>query len=84
MATHRTGLGPCSVMRLNPWNAVLGLGHTGGVVSVPFLASLFSFSIRARLRVIIISCAGAWNAVLGLGHTGGAVSGHTGCGDLKL
>lgn len=34
VATHRTGLGPCAVMRQNPWNAVLGLGHAGGVVSM--------------------------------------------------
>ncbi|KAF5834675.1 WD40-repeat-containing domain protein [Dunaliella salina] len=34
VATHRTGLGPCAVMRQNPWNAVLGLGHAGGVVTM--------------------------------------------------
>ena len=34
MATHKTRLGPCSVMKQNPWNAVLGLGHAGGVVTM--------------------------------------------------
>lgn len=29
VASHKTRLGPCSVMRQNPWNAVLGLGHAG-------------------------------------------------------
>uniref|UniRef100_A0A7S0WQI7 BING4 C-terminal domain-containing protein n=1 Tax=Chlamydomonas leiostraca TaxID=1034604 RepID=A0A7S0WQI7_9CHLO len=33
-ASHKTRLGPCAVMRQNPWNAVLGLGHTGGVVTM--------------------------------------------------
>lgn len=27
VAIHRTKLGPCDVMRQNPWNAVLCLGH---------------------------------------------------------
>ncbi|KAL6757695.1 WD40-repeat-containing domain protein [Haematococcus lacustris] len=33
-AQHRTRLGPCSALRLNPWNAVLGAGHSGGVVTM--------------------------------------------------
>ena len=34
IATHRTRQGPCDVMRQNPWNAVLCLGHTNGTVSM--------------------------------------------------
>ena len=34
VATHRTRLGPCEVMRQNPWNAVLCLGHTNGTVTM--------------------------------------------------
>lgn len=34
VAQHRTRLGPCRMMRQNPWNSVLGLGHTGGVVTL--------------------------------------------------
>lgn len=32
VAQHRTKLGPCSVMRQNPWNAVMVLGHGNGTV----------------------------------------------------
>lgn len=34
IAQHRTRLGPCNVMRQNPWNAVLCLGHTNGTVTM--------------------------------------------------
>lgn len=34
VATHRTRLGACSVMRQNPHNAVLCLGHGGGTVTM--------------------------------------------------
>ena len=34
VAELRTKLGPCSVMRQNPWNAVLHLGHTNGTVTL--------------------------------------------------
>jgi hypothetical protein len=34
VAQHRTRLGPCSVMRQNPHNAVLCLGHANGTVSM--------------------------------------------------
>eukprot|EP00887_Chlorella_sp_A99_P001363 scaffold8.g1363.t1 len=34
VATHRTRLGPCGVMRQNPWNAVLALGHGNGTVTM--------------------------------------------------
>ena len=30
VATHRTKLGPCDVMRQNPWNAAMCLGHGNG------------------------------------------------------
>lgn len=33
VAQHRTKLGPCNVMRQNPWNAVLALGHGNGCVT---------------------------------------------------
>lgn len=32
VAQHRTKLGPCSVMRQNPWNAVMLLGHGNGTI----------------------------------------------------
>lgn len=32
VAQHRTKLGPCDVMRQNPWNAVMVLGHGNGTV----------------------------------------------------
>lgn len=31
---HRTRMGPCDVMRQNPHNAVMCLGHANGVVSM--------------------------------------------------
>ncbi|KAG1679461.1 hypothetical protein FOA52_007753 [Chlamydomonas sp. UWO 241] len=34
VAQHKTRLGPCSVMRQNPYNASLVLGHTSGAVTV--------------------------------------------------
>lgn len=34
MAQHRTRMGTCDVMRQNPWNAVMHLGHSNGVVSM--------------------------------------------------
>ena len=34
VAQHRTKLGPCDVLRQNPWNAVLCLGHSNGTVSM--------------------------------------------------
>lgn len=34
VAQHRTRLGPCSVLRANPWNAVLCAGHGGGAVTM--------------------------------------------------
>jgi U3 small nucleolar RNA-associated protein 7 len=34
VAEHRTRLGPCGVMAQNPWNAVLNLGHSNGVVTM--------------------------------------------------
>ena len=34
VAQHRTRLGSCDVMRQNPHNAVLSLGHANGTVSL--------------------------------------------------
>jgi len=34
VSEHRTKLGPCSVMRHNPYNAVMHLGHGNGVVTM--------------------------------------------------
>lgn len=34
VSEHRTKLGPCKVMRQNPWNAVLHLGHNNGTVTL--------------------------------------------------
>lgn len=34
IANHRTGLGPTDVMRVNPYNAVIGLGHADGKVTM--------------------------------------------------
>eukprot|EP00041_Stephanoeca_diplocostata_P036291 m.1316970 g.1316970 ORF g.1316970 m.1316970 type:complete len:566 (-) comp24840_c0_seq4:3728-5425(-) len=34
VAEHRTKLGPCRVMRQNPYNAVMHLGHTNGTVTL--------------------------------------------------
>ncbi len=34
VAQHRTRMGTCDVMRQNPWNAVMNLGHSNGVVSM--------------------------------------------------
>lgn len=34
VSSHRTRLGPCSVLKQNPQNAVLHLGHGNGVVSM--------------------------------------------------
>lgn len=34
VAQHKTKLGPCSVMRQNPHNAVLCLGHARGTVTM--------------------------------------------------
>lgn len=34
VCSHRTRLGPCNVMRHNPWNAVMGLGHANGTVTM--------------------------------------------------
>eukprot|EP00755_Sulcionema_specki_P027513 Sspe_Gene.87908::Locus_59933_Transcript_1_1_Confidence_1.000_Length_1217::g.87908::m.87908/K14768/UTP7, WDR46; U3 small nucleolar RNA-associated protein 7 len=34
VAAQKTKLGPCNVMRQNRWNAVMGLGHSHGVVTM--------------------------------------------------
>ncbi len=34
VAQHKTKMGPCSVMRHNPYNAVECLGHARGVVTM--------------------------------------------------
>ena len=34
VAEHRTRLGACSVLRQNPWNAVLAAGHSNGAVTM--------------------------------------------------
>lgn len=34
VAQHRTRLGPCDVLRHNPWNAVSCLGHANGTVTM--------------------------------------------------
>ncbi|KAH7431942.1 hypothetical protein KP509_08G074800 [Ceratopteris richardii] len=34
VAQHRTHLGRCSVLRMNPYNAVVGLGHNNGSVTM--------------------------------------------------
>eukprot|EP00873_Tetraselmis_striata_P008187 jgi/Tetstr1/428451/TSEL_018464.t1 len=34
VCSHRTRLGPCNVMRQNPWNAVMALGHANGTVTM--------------------------------------------------
>ncbi|CAL9094385.1 unnamed protein product [Musa acuminata var. zebrina] len=34
VANYRTGLGRTDVMRVNPYNAVIGLGHSGGKVTM--------------------------------------------------
>jgi hypothetical protein len=34
VASHRTRQGPCSIMRQNPWNAALCLGHGNGTVTM--------------------------------------------------
>ncbi|XP_057981278.1 probable U3 small nucleolar RNA-associated protein 7 [Malania oleifera] len=34
IANYRTGLGHCDVMRVNPFNGVVGLGHTGGTLTM--------------------------------------------------
>lgn len=34
IAQHRTKMGTCDVMRQNPWNGVMQLGHANGVVSM--------------------------------------------------
>ena len=34
VAQHRTRLGDCDVMRHNPYNAVVSLGHANGTVSM--------------------------------------------------
>ncbi|KAF8403188.1 hypothetical protein HHK36_011285 [Tetracentron sinense] len=34
VGNYRTGLGRCDVMQVNPFNAVVGLGHSGGKVTM--------------------------------------------------
>ena len=34
VAQHRTRLGPCDVLRHNPWNAVSCVGHANGTVTM--------------------------------------------------
>ncbi|MCO5561264.1 hypothetical protein L7F22_014885 [Adiantum nelumboides] len=34
VAQHRTHLGRCAVLRMNPYNAVVGLGHSNGTVTM--------------------------------------------------
>ena len=33
VAQHKSGLGRCDVLRMNPYNAVIGLGHSNGTVT---------------------------------------------------
>jgi len=35
VAQHRTQMGPCHVMRQNPYNAIIHLGHTNGRAPFP-------------------------------------------------
>eukprot|EP00252_Welwitschia_mirabilis_P020766 TRINITY_DN5154_c0_g2_i1.p1 TRINITY_DN5154_c0_g2~~TRINITY_DN5154_c0_g2_i1.p1 ORF type:complete len:518 (+),score=112.05 TRINITY_DN5154_c0_g2_i1:275-1828(+) len=34
VSQHRTNLGRCDIMRMNPFNAVIGLGHNNGTVTM--------------------------------------------------
>jgi hypothetical protein len=67
---HRTKLGPCSVMRQNPHNAVIHLGHTNGTVTL-WTPNMSTYAVkmlchRGPLRALAVDLSGRYMATAGL------------------
>ncbi len=62
VAQHRTRRGTCDVMRQNPHNAVLSLGHANGTVSLwspnitTSLVKMLCHRVRHRIMLQPASC----------------------------
>jgi U3 small nucleolar RNA-associated protein 7 len=70
VAEHRTKLGPCSVLRQNPRNAVIHLGHSNGTVTLwtPNLkeAVVSIFVGRGAVQALAVDPAGNYMATAGI------------------
>ena len=57
MAQHRTRMGTCDVLRQNPWNAVVQLGHANGVVSMwtPNMSNPVVKMLCHKVRLLLAS-----------------------------
>jgi U3 small nucleolar RNA-associated protein 7 len=70
VAEHRTKLGPCSVLRQNPRNAVIHLGHTNGTVTLwtPNMkeAVVSIFVGRGAVQALAVDPAGNYMATAGI------------------
>eukprot|EP00038_Savillea_parva_P028332 m.64414 g.64414 ORF g.64414 m.64414 type:complete len:552 (+) comp8223_c0_seq1:251-1906(+) len=70
VAEKRTKLGPCNVMRQNPYNAVIHLGHTNGTVTLwtpnmsTYAAKLLCH--RGPVRALAVDQGGMYMATAGL------------------
>jgi len=70
VAERRTKLGPCKVMRQNPYNAVLHLGHSNGTVTL-WTPNMSTFAVkqlchRGPVKSIAIDNQGLYMATGGL------------------
>ena len=65
VAQHRTRLGSCDVMRQNPHNAVLSLGHANGTVTLwspNITTALIKMQChRVRAHQCAVACRSAGN-----------------------
>jgi U3 small nucleolar RNA-associated protein 7 len=70
VAEHATRLGPCDVLRANPWNGVLCAGHTSGVVTMwtPNLSSPVVKMLvhRGPVSALAVDAGGRYMATSGM------------------
>ena len=63
VAEHRTKLGSCEVLRQNPYNAVVSLGHSNGVWHATTMAHARTPRLVMQARASCPVCIGLWHRV---------------------